>query len=307
MPDVRLASLPLPGELLRRYGRPAKKHFGQNFIVDPSVLDRVVDAAGIGEGHSVLEIGPGPGTLTVRLLRAGARVSAVELDDDAVSHLDAELAPLAPLIVRRGDANSDDLLESVPADLDAVVGNLPYHVATAILFRLLDVVRPPRMALMFQREVADRLVCTGAARDFGPLGVAANLRYDTRMAMRLRPGAFLPPPKVESAVVTFVRRAVPRVDPDGELWLRALARHVFEKRRKMLRVSLSGFVGDPQAALEEAGVDPTARPEALSLDAMISLAEACRRCRSVDANDLAGLGAAAVRLRATLVAAQRSG
>ncbi|MCB9519573.1 MAG: ribosomal RNA small subunit methyltransferase A [Myxococcales bacterium] len=269
-----MAEIPAPGELLRTYGLPAKKRFGQNFLTDVSVLDRIVAAAGVGHGTRVVEIGPGPGALTSRLLVAGATVTAIELDSDAVSHLRGAFSPSLPLTVIEGDAAGGALDEACGAGVDAVVANLPYHVATVILFRLLDDVRPPRMALMFQREVADRVVSVGRDREFGTLGVASNLRYQTRLALRLKPGAFRPPPKVDSAVVAFSVREVPLAPPAIERATRALARGVFEKRRKMLRGSLLSVTPHAEAVLAAAGVEPTARPEALSIEEFVRLGQA---------------------------------
>ena len=266
--------LPSPDGLIRRYGRPAKKRFGQNFLSDIGLLDRVVRAARVEPGSRVLEIGPGPGGLTTRLLHAGASVVALEADEELFEHLRGAFADHA-LDVRLGDALSDDLDEALGDPPATVVANLPYHLATEILFRLIDRDDPPaRMALMFQREVAERIVSPGASREFGPLAVGTGLRFRTRIALRLPPGAFRPPPKVHSAVVAFERREEPLCDAATERTTRHLARLAFQQRRKMLRASIGKRVPGVMEAMEEVGIDPTARPEALDLERFVALGRA---------------------------------
>lgn len=261
-----------PGELLQAYGLPAKKRFGQNFLIDTEVLDAVIRSARLPEAGKVLEIGPGPGGLSARLLNAGHTVRALEADTDLVAHLEETLGGHEAFTVVAGDALKLDL-DAELADVCGVVANLPYNVATPILFRLLDSsAPPPAMALMFQKEVADRIVCTGPARMFGSLGVACNIRYDTTIAMKLKPGAFRPAPKVHSAVVRFTRRAQPRCSPEVEELARKIARQVFLYRRKMLRKTLAPLFPDPVSTLSSLRFKPTARPEELSVEDFIRLA-----------------------------------
>ena len=260
-----------PAELIRRYGKPAKKAFGQNFLADVGTLDRVVGAARLADGSKVLEIGPGPGGLTTRLLAAGHRVRAIEMDRDLVAHLETAFSGKNGFEVTQGSALDDELDEWL-VGVDGVVANLPYNVASPILFRLLDAVDPPeRMALMFQKEVAERIVCTGPARAFGSLGVACNIRYDTRIAVRLKPGAFQPPPKVDSAVVRFIRRPEARCDRQTETFARRTARVAFGHRRKMLRKTLLPLFADPVDLLGRLGFKATARPEELTVDDFIRI------------------------------------
>ena len=266
-----MSDLLSPAELVRVYGLPAKRALGQNFLTDVAVLDRVVQSARLPDRGRVLEIGPGPGGLTSRLLAAGHEVHAVEPDRDLVAHLESVFAGHAGFRVTHGSA-LDEGMESLLEGIDGVVANLPYNVASPILFRLLDAPHPPkRMALMFQREVAERIVCTGPARSFGSLGVACNIRYDTRISVRLKPGAFQPPPKVESAVVRLLQRDEARCDAEVESLARQTARIAFGYRRKMLRKTLLPLFADPPAALERLGLAPTARPEELSVDQFIEL------------------------------------
>lgn len=267
-----MSELPSPTELVRRYGRPAKKSLGQHFLTEVATLDRVIDVARLAPGSRVVEIGPGPGTLTTRLLAAGHSVEAVEMDDELVHHLGDVFAG-AELTVVHGSALDIDL-EPMLSRADAVVANLPYNVGAPILFRLLDAEHAPaRMALMFQREVADRIVSSGPGRSFGPLGVACHIRYDTRLALKLPPGAFRPPPKVDSAVVRLLRRENPRCGRDVEMAARAIARTAFGHRRKMLRKTLLPHFEDPNSVLAMLDLPPTSRPEELSVDDFVRLGE----------------------------------
>lgn len=268
-------AVPTPGELLRAYGRPAKKALGQNFLTHPDILDRIVAAAGVDASSRVLEIGPGPGGLTTRLLATGADVIAVEPDRDAVEHLHAALAPGRSLSVIQGDALRVPVADLLGDPPRVVVANLPYHVATEILFRLIEADPAPQtLALMFQREVAERIVNPGRDRDFSVLSVAVQLRYAARIAMQLPPGAFTPAPKVRSAVVRLDRLATPR-GTDAEIAMALqLARAAFGQRRKQVQNTLAGFAGDVPRWLSSCRVPPSARPEELSTADFIVLARA---------------------------------
>ena len=268
-------ALPGPGELIRLYGQRARKAFGQNFLSDVHILDRIVGLAELAPGDRVIEIGPGPGGLTTRLLAAGAQVRAVELDRDVVEHLERTFGAHERFSVVQGDALQAPLPEWVAEGWDTVVANLPYHVATPILFRLLDAPSyPRRMALMFQMEVAERLVAAAGTREFSLLGLGAQIRYRTRLAMRLKPGAFTPPPKVRSGVVLFERRDTPLVDAATEAVVRQLGKAAFQQRRKTLRNSLRSLTADPDALLSRVGLSATARPESIAWQDWFDLATA---------------------------------
>lgn len=270
-----MSIVPSPSELLRIYGRPAKKRLGQNFLTDARILDRVVAAGGVEEGTRVLEIGPGPGGLTSRLLAAGADVVCIEPDDDAVVHLRSALSDDLPLRVVHGDALGPELDEALGDPPRTVIANLPYHVATEIMFRLVDRAQPPAtMALMFQREVAHRIATDGPDREMSSLSVAVAIRFERRVVMTLPPGAFTPAPKVHSCVVRFVLRDVPLANAAVEAQTRRLATAAFQQRRKMLRNGLQSVVEDPIALLESAGIAPTMRPEALGVEAWVRLGAA---------------------------------
>ncbi len=205
-----MSLIPGPDELLRRYALPAKKRLGQNFLTDATILDRIVAASGVVAGSRVLEIGPGPGGLTSRLLIAGADVVAIEADQDAARFLQTELVPGNRLDVVFGDALGPELFDALGEPARTVVSNLPYHVATEILFRLVVHWNPPSlMVQMFQKEVALRLASMGEQRVFGIPSVAAGLLYHTDIVMELPPHAFSPPPKVDSAVIRLRLRDEP--------------------------------------------------------------------------------------------------
>lgn len=261
-----------PSELLSCYQKPAKRKFGQNFLTDPRILDRILDAANITAGSRVLEIGPGVGGLTTRLLARKADVQALEHDRDLVNHLQKVFASSPELSVTQGDALTDILYDLLGDPARIVVANLPYNIATEILFRLIDGPKTPEiMVLMFQREVAERIVAAGSTRKFGLLSIAVQLTYQANIVLQLPPGAFTPRPKVSSAVVRFRRRE--RYDRDMRKNIRKIARIAFGKRRKMLRKSLRSLVKNPIPWLHSANIPPTARPEALFIDDFARLAE----------------------------------
>jgi 16S rRNA (adenine1518-N6/adenine1519-N6)-dimethyltransferase len=272
-------SLPAPGELVREYGRAAKKRYGQNFLVDAGILDRIVALARVGEGTRVLEIGPGPGGLTSRLLAAGADVVAIELDREAAEFVGAQLGPFGLQLVV-GDALDPAVLDAaLGAPPRSVVANLPYYAATEILFRLLDHSRPPdRMTLMFQREVAERIVGT-QGESFGTVALAVAFRFEARIAMTLAPGAFIPPPKVRSSVVVFEKRAVPLATAEVETEARRLASFAFKQRRKMLRNPLALAVADAPTLFDRSGISGERRAEEIGVDGFIALAKASLSAR----------------------------
>lgn len=268
-------ALPTPSELVRLLSRRARKSFGQHFLTDRALLDRIVSLAGLSPGDRVVEIGPGPGGLTARLLASGAHVDAIDADGAMIEHLRDALGGFPALSLRHGDATGDALHEVLGAPCPPVVANLPYNAGTPILFSLIERSEPPpKMVLMFQLEVARRVVATGPGEDFGPMGLAVGLRYTSRIAFRVPPGAFIPPPRVDSAVVVLDRRPSALCEPDVEDAARMLARTSFGQRRKMLRRSLASVSGDVVALCDAADVAPDARPETLDVDAFIRLAMA---------------------------------
>ena len=259
-------------DVIARHGLQAAKALGQNFILDRQLLDRIAAIPGALEAETVYEVGPGPGGLTRALLEAGAKVVAVERDRrclPALAELEAEFD--GRLRVISGDAMEID--EPAEAGRDAhVVANLPYNVGTALLLRWLGDPWPPwwsSLTLMFQREVAERIVARPDTEHYGRLSVAAQWRSSPRIAMAVHRSAFVPPPKVASAVVHIV----PADQPAGVdlKVLERLTAAAFGQRRKMLRSSLKGMAGALEA-LESLGIDSERRAETVSVDEFIALA-----------------------------------
>lgn len=270
-----LPSLPEPAELLRAYATRAKKRFGQHFLTDARLLDRIVHTASVEAGDTVLEIGPGCGTLTTRLLAAGAQVVAVELDRDAAAFV-RETFEAQPLTLVEADATAVDFAALVP-DGARVVANLPYNVGTQILFALLESgVQFQAVAVMLQLEVAQRMTAAPGTKAYGAMTLRLQDLATVDLAFRVKPGAFTPPPKVDSAVVRVLPRAAPTCpEPLRELFGEVVDAG-FAARRKTIRNGLKSRFGADLAAhaLAAAGVDERARAEVLAFDDFVALAAA---------------------------------
>ncbi len=269
-------TLPPLREVIERHGLAAKKSLGQNFILDLNLTARIARLAGDLAACDVLEIGPGPGGLTRALLASGARhVLAVEKDPRCLPAL-AEIAAAYPgrLEVREGDALANDAMAGLAPPIQ-VVANLPYNVGTELLVRwLTPPTWPPRwqsLTLMFQREVAERIVARPGTEAYGRLALLAQWRCDAQILLTLPPEAFTPPPKVHSAVVHLVALPAPRYPADPVVLNRVVAA-AFNQRRKMLRSALRGLAPDIEARLIEAGIAPTARAEEIGLEKFCALA-----------------------------------
>ncbi len=259
--------------VIAEYGLDARRRLGQHFLLDANLTDRIARAAGDLQGVTVLEIGPGPGGLTRSLLAtAAARVIAVEKDRRCIAALRALSAHYPDrLSVVDGDALKIDEAALV-TPRTVIVANLPYNVATALLFKWLDGgVRYERLILMFQKEVADRIIAAPGGKAYGRLSVMTQYACAVRPLFDVHPRAFTPPPAVWSSVVELVPRILTIDDP---LWrpLGRLVKAAFGQRRKMLRSALKPIFGDPVAALEAADIDPTSRAEALDVEAFVRLA-----------------------------------
>ena len=270
--------LPPLREVIQRYGLGARRALGQHFLLDLNLTGRIARAAGdLGRGTTI-EIGPGPGGLTRALLAQGAaHVIAIERDERCLPALE-EIAAVYPdrLEIRHADALKLDAsaLGGAPR---RIVANLPYNVATALLLPWLAAAeRLERMVLMFQREVADRLVAEPRRKDYGRLSVAAQWRWRVRRLFDIPPRAFTPPPKVTSSVVELLPRERPLGAADPA-YLERVTAAAFGQRRKMLRQSLRSLGRDPAALLATAGIDETRRAEELSIAEFAALAEALRK------------------------------
>ena len=269
------AALPPLREVIRRHELSARKSLGQNFLLDLNLTGRIARAAGPLAGVTVLEIGPGPGGLTRALLAEGANVIAVERDERAIAAL-AEIAEHYPnrLRVISGDALKLDITPYLGKDPVRVVANLPYNIATALLVSWLTAEPwPPwydRLVLMFQREVAERIVAKPGSKSYGRLSVLAGWRTEAKILFDIAPSAFVPPPKVTSSLVQLVPRAAPLACDRRAL--ERVTEAAFGQRRKMLRQSLKQLGVDPVPLLEKAGLDPTARAEDIAVEGFVALA-----------------------------------
>ncbi len=264
-------------DVIDRYELRAKKALGQNFLLDLNITGKIARVAGDLSDVTVIEVGPGPGGLTRALLAHGAkRVVAIEKDERCLAALD-EISKYYPsrLHVVPGDALKTDFTTlAEPGSPVRIVANLPYNVGTELLVRWLTVPQwPPfyqSMTLMFQREVAMRIVAEPGSEAYGRLGVLAGWRTRARIAFDLPPQAFTPPPKVTSSVVHLEPRAEPL--PADVRTLGRLTEAAFGQRRKMLRQSLKSLGGE--SLLESVGIDPTRRAETLSVEEFVRLANA---------------------------------
>jgi len=275
---MTLADLPPLREVIAKHGLSASKSLGQNFLLDGQLLDRIARVAGPLDGQRVYEVGPGPGGLTRALLRAGATVTAVERDRRCLPAL-AELGEASGgrLRVIEGDAlEIDERAEA--GDGAHIVANLPYNVGTVLLVRWLESEAwPPwwaSLSLMFQKEVAERIVARPGTDAYGRLAVLAQWRAEATIALNVHRSAFVPPPKVMSAVVHIVPKAMPEgVHPPT---LSALTAAAFGQRRKMLRQSVKGVPGALDA-LATLGIATERRPETLSVDEFVAVARMLSR------------------------------
>jgi 16S rRNA (adenine1518-N6/adenine1519-N6)-dimethyltransferase len=278
MQDDRLPPL---RDVIRRHGLAAKRALGQNFLLDLNLTGRIARAAGPLNGVTVVEIGPGPGGLTRALLAEGAqRVIAIERDERAIAALD-EIAERHPdrLAVITADALTYDPRPLLGTGPVRIAANLPYNIATALLVSWLTADPwPPwydRLVLMFQREVAERIVAEPGSKQYGRLSVLAGWRARAKILFDVHPSAFVPPPKVTSSLVELVPRADPL--PCELTLLERVTAAAFGQRRKMLRQSLKTLGADPLVHLYTAGIEPTARAEDISVEGFVALARALER------------------------------
>ena len=270
--------LPPLRDVIRRHGLSAKKSLGQNFLLDLNLTGRIARAAGPLEGVTVVEVGPGPGGLTRALLANGAkRVIAIERDERCIEML-KEIAEAASgrLAIVAGDALTADLRPHLDGGPARVVANLPYNIATALLINWITAdAWPPwfdRLTLMFQREVAERIVAVPDSKTYGRLSVLAQWRTDAKILFDVNPSAFVPPPKVTSSIVQLIPKASP-LKCDRRI-LERVTGAAFGQRRKMLRQSLKSLGADPLVLLAKANIEPTQRAEEIPVAGFVALANA---------------------------------
>lgn len=277
----QIDSLPALREVIAANDLSARKSLGQNFLLDLNLTAKIARQAGPLDGCDILEIGPGPGGLTRGLLAEGARfVLAIEKDRRCLTALH-QISNAYPerLTVLEGDALNIDPLQYLTPPIK-VAANLPYNIGTELLIRWLT---PPQwppfwtsLTLMFQREVADRIVAQPGSKAYGRLALLAQWRCDPQIVMSLPPEAFTPPPKISSAVVHFTALPAPRFPADPKVLERVIAM-AFNQRRKMLRSALKGLGPDIEDRLVAAGLKPTERAEQVSLEGFCNLARQIQR------------------------------
>ncbi|HKL54261.1 MAG TPA: 16S rRNA (adenine(1518)-N(6)/adenine(1519)-N(6))-dimethyltransferase RsmA [Wenzhouxiangellaceae bacterium] len=262
----------------------ARKRFGQNFLHSESVIRRIVGSIAPAREDRIVEIGPGMGALTAPILERVDRLDVIELDRDLVAELPARLGHRDNLVIHQADALTFDFRELAEDDSCdngrdkhlRIIGNLPYNISTPLLFHLLDQSDVlTDMHFMLQKEVVDRLAAVPGSKAWGRLGVMTQARADVTMLFRVPPGAFTPAPRVESAIVRIVPRALSDQKRALLPCLEKVVRAAFGQRRKTLKNTLKGALSEQE--LEDLGIEPVRRAETLSLDEFDRMAEWVRK------------------------------
>jgi 16S rRNA (adenine1518-N6/adenine1519-N6)-dimethyltransferase len=273
---MQIDQLPALRDVISDHSLNAKKSMGQNFLLDLNLTSKIARLAGNLESHDILEVGPGPGGLTRGLLAAGARrVVALEKDSRCIPALnDIARAYPGQLDIFNADALNFDISTHLKAPI-RIVANLPYNIGTELLIRWLTPKEwPPfwdTLTLMFQKEVAERIIATPRSKAYGRLAILAQWKTDPKIVMELPPEAFTPAPKVYSSVVHFDALLEPRFPAPAGLFSSTVAM-AFNQRRKMLRSSLKSASPEIETVLRDAGLEPTARAEEISLEGFCALA-----------------------------------
>ena len=273
----KIASRSVTNHILKAFGLRMSKKLGQNFLIDASIVQGIVDAAEIQPGERVLEIGPGIGTLTQGLAEAGAEVTAVELDKKLPAVLAETLKAYDNVTIVPGDILKVNIPEIMGEGPFKVAANLPYYITTPILMTLLERHLPiTRMVTMVQKEVAERMIAKPGSRTYGALSVAVQYYTEPEIVLDVPPRSFIPAPEVDSVVIACKVRETPAVDVMEEKMFFRVVKAAFGQRRKTLANALCGG-GFPKEqvrdAMERAGIDPTRRGETLSLAEFAQLAD----------------------------------
>lgn len=270
-----IASPQVTNHILHRFKLRADKKLGQNFLIDENIVRNIVAAAELSDKDTVLEVGPGIGTLTQGLAESGASVVAVELDKRLLPVLDTTLEGYDNVRIVNGDILQVDIMQTVGVDEFKVCANLPYYITTPIIFALLEKRLPmERLVAMVQKEVAERMAAKPGGKDYGALSVAIQYYTEPEIAFIVPPSSFIPAPSVDSAVIVCKRREKPPVEVCDEALFFRVVKAAFSLRRKMLNNSLKnmGIKGEQVTKwLELAGVDGKRRAETLSLEDFAAL------------------------------------
>lgn len=270
-----IAKKEVTAHILKTFNLRADKRLGQNFLVDEQIVNKIITAAELTAADTVLEVGPGIGTLTQALATTGAQIVAVELDRRLLPVLAKTLAGYDNIEIINDDILQLDIRKAVPKENFKVVANLPYYITTPIIFNLLEQKLPmERMVAMVQKEVAERMVAKPGGKDYGALSVAIQYYTEPEIAFVVPPGSFVPPPSVDSAVIVCKRRQEPPVEVVEEKLFFRVVKAAFSVRRKMLSNALKNMgIDSEQTAewLELAGIDGKRRGETLSLEEFAAL------------------------------------
>jgi 16S rRNA (adenine1518-N6/adenine1519-N6)-dimethyltransferase len=268
---------------LAEYGLTPRKRWGQHFLVDRNILNKVIRTAELEKGDVVLEIGPGTGEMTLALARQVKKVIAVEIDRKLVNVLKEKTADLSNIMVIEGDVlkiSLEQLYRQGHQQLK-VVANLPYQISTPLLFRFIESKQLfSTITLMLQREVAERMIASPGGKDYGPLSIFTQSVSDLSIQFYIKPSAFFPPPKVESAVIHMVWKERPLLRPEEEDWFKKVVKGCFSYRRKRLINALRHadllLPEDLEKRIEKIGIDSQRRPETLAIQEFVCLADALR-------------------------------
>ncbi len=268
---------------LSEYGLFPKKRLGQHFLVDPNILNKVLRAAQVGKEDTILEVGPGLGEMTLALARQAKQVIAVEIDERLVAILKQKVVAYSNVEVVKSDILKVDFkhlfeMETPPIK---VVANLPYQISTPLLFRFIESKETfSALFLMLQKEVAERMVAPPGRKEYGPLSIFIQAFSDVSIRFIIKPSAFFPPPKVESALVSITWKEKPMVQMNEEEWFKKVVKACFGYRRKTLSNALKhselSLPESLELRMERIGIDPRRRPETLTIEEFSSLAEALK-------------------------------
>jgi 16S rRNA (adenine1518-N6/adenine1519-N6)-dimethyltransferase len=269
---------------LKEYGVIPRKGWGQHFLVDRNILNKVIWTAQVEKEDAVLEVGPGLGEMTVALARQAKRVIAIEIDSKLVAILNEKMKNYPNVEVVKSDILKVDFNQFLKKEGHPVkvVANLPYQVSTPLLFRFIESKETfSTFTLMLQKEVAERMVAPPGGKEYGPLSIFIQMFLDVSVRFFIKPSAFFPPPKVESAVVQMVWKEIPMIETNDEEWFKRVVKACFGYRRKTLvnalkhsGLSLPEFIELKMGAI---GIDPRRRPETLTIQEYVSLAKVLRR------------------------------